>query len=250
MNDFNHRLDLLRERYSASLPSKREALVKAWRAVQADPADAAHFNQLQTLVHRLAGSATAYGYEELGELAGVVNALLKDSRLMPDMREVSATVGPAVTRLLKAMAAALPHARAQRERVAGTEQMPLRVILSEDDDEQAGVIEQALLAAGCEVTLAARSDLLWERITAWPCDAVVVDYWLEGETALDIVRIIRAESSFNAVALICLTVETHAELLRDVLKNGCDAVVAKSESSAHLIEVVRTQVAARRAKPM
>lgn len=248
MTDFNHRLDLLRERYSASLPSKREALVQAWKAVQADPADAAHFNQLQTLVHRLAGSAAAYGYEELGELAGVVNALLKDSRLMPDLREASASVGPAVTRLFKTMAAAVPPARAQRERATGPGPIPLRVILSEDDEEQAGVIEQALLAAGCEVALAARSDLLWERITAWPCDAVVVDYWLEGETALDIVRVIRAESSFDAIALICLTVETHAGLLRGVLENGCDAVVAKSESSAHLIDVLRTQVAARRAK--
>ena len=61
MTDSSERFEFLRARYTRSLASKHAALVDAWRAF-AGGADEKNASALQTLVHRLAGSAPAYGY--------------------------------------------------------------------------------------------------------------------------------------------------------------------------------------------
>lgn len=77
MTDSSPRFALLRARYARSLASKHVALVQAWRAFASD-ADAATARELQGLVHRLAGSAPAYGYAALGARASAVDRELMD----------------------------------------------------------------------------------------------------------------------------------------------------------------------------
>lgn len=72
MTDLSPRFEELRVRYAQSLPSKHASLSQAWRAFEAMP-DAANGRELQMMVHRLAGSAPAYGYPVLGELASVID---------------------------------------------------------------------------------------------------------------------------------------------------------------------------------
>ncbi|MET0226626.1 MAG: Hpt domain-containing protein, partial [Dokdonella sp.] len=76
MSESNQRFDDLHARYAASLARKLEVLDAAWRVFEADPHDAAHRRELETHVHRLAGSAFAYGYEHLGECARTADQLL------------------------------------------------------------------------------------------------------------------------------------------------------------------------------
>ena len=75
MTDSSQRFAQLRTRYAASLPMKRAALADAWRALRAIPGECAVI-ELQALVHRLAGSAPAYGYPALGSQATAVDGLL------------------------------------------------------------------------------------------------------------------------------------------------------------------------------
>ena len=72
MMDSSERFELLRVRYAQSLPSKYAALSGAWHAFEA-ARDEASGRELQTMVHRLAGSAPAYGYALLGELASAID---------------------------------------------------------------------------------------------------------------------------------------------------------------------------------
>ena len=72
MTDSSLRFEQLRVRYAQSLPSKHSALGDAWRAFEADP-DATNGRELQMMVHRLAGSAPAYGYPVLGQLASSID---------------------------------------------------------------------------------------------------------------------------------------------------------------------------------
>ena len=75
MADSSPRFAELHARYAASLPAKRRALDAAWQAFASAP-DEGTFRELQLAVHRLAGSARAYGYVSLGARAQAADALL------------------------------------------------------------------------------------------------------------------------------------------------------------------------------
>ncbi|MBA8887584.1 chemotaxis protein histidine kinase CheA [Dokdonella fugitiva] len=83
MDDTDHRLELLRRRYAHSFPAKRAALADAWLAFVAMPDDPARARELSMLVHRLCGSAAAYGYTRLGECACAADRLVGDELAAP-----------------------------------------------------------------------------------------------------------------------------------------------------------------------
>jgi HPt (histidine-containing phosphotransfer) domain-containing protein len=68
MTESRQRSALLHARYAQSFASKHAKLAAAWRAF-AEAAGAANRDELRQQVHRLAGSAPAYGYAGLGSLA-------------------------------------------------------------------------------------------------------------------------------------------------------------------------------------
>ena len=65
-------LDALRERYGAELPGKVEAIAAAAAALQAPGADAAKLEQFYQLIHKLAGSAAIYGFDEIERAAAAL----------------------------------------------------------------------------------------------------------------------------------------------------------------------------------
>lgn len=79
----DQRFERLRQRYAQSLPAKQRDLVRAWQAfVDAPQRDAAR-QELQSQVHRLCGSAPAYGYERLGTRARVTEHMLSAWAALP-----------------------------------------------------------------------------------------------------------------------------------------------------------------------
>jgi HPt (histidine-containing phosphotransfer) domain-containing protein len=77
MNEASQRFARLRRRYERSLPEKRTVLARAWQALRAAP-DEHRAAILQSIAHRLAGSAPPYGYETLGSAARSLDAMLDD----------------------------------------------------------------------------------------------------------------------------------------------------------------------------
>lgn len=115
------KLDELRLRYWRSLPLKAQDIAAQWERVRQAPGDRAGMAALHQHVHRLTGSAPAYGFEAVGALARPI-----DQRLSEWMRDDGLTVpatpaefaavlaGPIaalVDALLAAAAAELPPAQ-------------------------------------------------------------------------------------------------------------------------------------------
>jgi HPt (histidine-containing phosphotransfer) domain-containing protein len=75
MTDSRQRSAALHARYAQSFAVKRSALAAAWRTFVETP-DETTARELHALAHRLAGSAPAYGYASLGDLARTIDAQL------------------------------------------------------------------------------------------------------------------------------------------------------------------------------
>ena len=110
MIDAESQLQALHARYQSSLPSKRSDLELAWRSLGADSSNPAHLESLTRLVHRLAGSAPSYGFQEIGEIAGKADDLLGRSRQLNENEscvaarsELLAQLTPLITLLLQAL---------------------------------------------------------------------------------------------------------------------------------------------------
>ncbi len=70
----------LQTRYAASLPQKHAELSRAWAELQTQPDDIALGEELNSRLHRLSGSAGAYGYLRLGDVAQRLDERLRDWR--------------------------------------------------------------------------------------------------------------------------------------------------------------------------
>jgi len=237
-SDFELRLQLLRERYANSLGRKRAALALAWQAFAADPRDTALRRELSMQLHRLCGSAGAYGYADIGECACAADRLIGEHGGIvgfdaEQLRRCDSEVGAVLAALDRAAAEAAhvqPHAA-------------LRVLLVEDDPAQAALTEAWLQSRGASVRVETHADALGQRLEEWPCDAIVLDHWLRGETAVEVVTALRRTPRHARIALVCFSVERNAQVRRALLQAGCDAVVAKDEGHEALWSAIRDGVA-------
>lgn len=230
------RFDRLRQRYAASLTRKRQDLDAAWRRLQADPHDARACADLQDQVHRLAGSAPAYGYEAIGLLAREADRLLtawrEPATPRPDGDPMPvATIASPMRVLLATL----------READVGTPR--LRVVLVDDDPTFARLCADELEAEGCGVRVETDAHELPQVLAGEPCHAVVLDYWLRGETAAEIAASLRRDGRFATLALVCYTAEADERVVRSALEAGCDAALHKCDGPQRLFETVRACVA-------
>jgi HPt (histidine-containing phosphotransfer) domain-containing protein len=59
----------LQRMYREVLPEKRDALQREWNAILAGAPPQAHADALRRQLHQLSGSAGAYGFDAMGEMA-------------------------------------------------------------------------------------------------------------------------------------------------------------------------------------
>jgi CheY-like chemotaxis protein len=237
-NESGKSFEVLRARYAASLASKRRALALARDAFDANPADASSRRELTLQLHRLAGSAMAYGYEDLGARARGADELLRNGRTPAASNPAHAgTLGCAIHAVLDELDRATIRASA---RVG--ESAPLNIVLVEDDPAQAMLTAAELRAQGCVIRLASDADALRKLLMAWPCHAIVLDYWLRGESADEIASALRRDPRFASIALVCYSQERDQHIQRSALAAGCDAAIGKHEGSARLLAAVRACV--------
>jgi CheY-like chemotaxis protein len=242
MTDTDHRLELLHQRYANSLRAKGAALADAWRMFAADPADAACARELSMQVHRLCGSAAAYGYRRLGECACAADRLIADELALPEQAGGDALVRRFATSVQDVLGELAAASTSGRSASIAARARDLHVVLVEDDPAQASLTAAELEARGCSVRVESNADRLWETLAQRPCDAVVLDYWLRAETAAEIALSLRREPQFARIALICYSVERDPQILRAVGEAGCDAVVAKDDGVERLLESMRVSI--------
>lgn len=88
--DRDERFERLRTQYTQSLPAKREALAAAWHAFAARPDDAGLRHELAMQLHRLSGSAGAYGHASIGACARTADQLIGDAAIGDVQRQLPA----------------------------------------------------------------------------------------------------------------------------------------------------------------
>lgn len=81
MGGINIQFSALQDRYRNAMPEKRAALEQVWCRMRANPEDSEGLQQFFSLVHRLAGSASSYGFEQLGDVALSVHDTLDRHRV-------------------------------------------------------------------------------------------------------------------------------------------------------------------------
>lgn len=244
MDESRQRFELLRARYAASLAHKHETLAQAWHHFRAQPQEDAARRELQQQIHRLCGSAPAYGYERLGESARVADKLMRDWEMTaPSLRDAPGDLSVRLSAPLQTVLDDLDEASAQADVPQSVAESRLRVLLVEDDPGQAMLNAVQLETLGCVVRRESSADGLWETLLMWPCHAVVLDYWLRGETADEVAAMLRREPRFQSIALVCFTAERDAHVLRAAIDAGCDAALRKDEGTRRLYDVLRECVA-------
>jgi hypothetical protein len=110
------RLAELRTRYERSLPDKRASVERAWHAFLASP-DERGALALQSIAHRLAGSASPYGFDEIGSAAqaldGTISAWLKRaSSERESARSLTTHLAAPANALIDGLAHAIERVRA------------------------------------------------------------------------------------------------------------------------------------------
>lgn len=100
--EFQAQIEALRLHFVGDLPVRRAALVAAWAECE-DAGDEAPWQRLRDVAHKLAGSASSFGLEALGDVARQLDKLL--SGRTPCRERAAATT--AVAALVKALDAAI-----------------------------------------------------------------------------------------------------------------------------------------------
>jgi hypothetical protein len=116
MNDAAQRFAELRTRYERSLPEKHATVERAWHAFLASP-DERGALALQSIAHRLAGSASPYGYDAVGVAAQSLDAMISEwlkpsANERESARSFATHLATPATALLDGLAQAIETARA------------------------------------------------------------------------------------------------------------------------------------------
>lgn len=106
------KLEELRLRYLNSLAQKAQDLSRQWQRLSANAQERSLLAELHQQVHRLAGSAPAYGFDEIGALARPVDVRLAEWLRSDDPGRDSAE---ALTAQLEAPVASLIRALQQAQ---------------------------------------------------------------------------------------------------------------------------------------
>jgi HPt (histidine-containing phosphotransfer) domain-containing protein len=112
MTEVDSRLAELGARYRASLPIKRASVELAWQSLCAKASDPVRLDSLQRVVHRIAGSAASYGYDEIGSLAALADEGLDSLRERGQINRNATSVNAALSALspiFKRLIDALAH---------------------------------------------------------------------------------------------------------------------------------------------
>lgn len=239
--------EALRQRYRMSLGDKQSELALSWERWLGTPDSPKAKSDFHERVHKLAGSAQAYGYVDLGREAVRVDELLSrwDSEvtsLRAPLKELLGDIAARVEALLHVLSRASREAVPAMERGAGkpVTASSIFVLLVEDDPQQALYWREALTAEGLRVRSVDNTDAMDAQLVIEPPDVLLVDFWLPGQTGADLARHLRSTGDFARIPRVCLTAD-QGQLPRQVaMDSGFAAVLRKTVSPADLAQVLLT----------
>lgn len=253
MSDGRNERDSLARRYRASLADKARDLSRAWDRWLVEPDDAASRGAIRLIAHRLAGSAEAYGYPDVGRHALAVDeALTEWESAGPELRAPVALLRDGLERPLGLLLRAL--ARAVREpdgipdpTAAGLGAGPV-VLYVDDDPDQGAWWRDVLTAEGLRVRVVEEASAVAEAVVIERPDVLLVDYWLGEESSAELVRALRSRESAAGLPIVCFTVDDGPAARNAAMSAGFTAVVRKSVRPGDLARLLREVAGGGRAR--
>src|SRR5579871_5115276 len=124
---------------------------------------------------------------------------------------------------------------------------PYRILLCDDDPDEALFLETAFVKAGFQVDLEwfNRCSTLLEHlpVRAVVPDLIFVDIGMPGENGLVCLAEIRQFATYKHVPVIMYTTSTMSRDIEVAFKNGASLYLPKTSSEAELIEIVKYVIA-------
>ena len=111
------------------------------------------------------------------------------------------------------------------------------VLVAEDDERQAEVLRQYLLAGGHEVAVVHDGRAALEQVRRRPPDLLILDVMMPGMDGLEVCRTLRRDSD---LLILMLTARTTEDDLLTGLDVGADDYLTKPYSPRELVARVRT----------
>jgi CheY-like chemotaxis protein len=239
-------------RYRESLPDKLNELALSWEAWLAAPEGNAARDQLHLLVHRLAGAAPAYGYNDLGREAQRIDGMLQSwmsevPQLRVSLPELCRQLAAPMEALLRTLGRAAREVTANMPEGEGAppRERVLFVLFLEDDKEQAHIWRDALTREGLRVRIADSLPAFEAEIILETPDVLLIDFWLDGHTAGDVARELSGMPEFCDIPKVCLTADDGMLPRQVAMDAGFTAVLRKTVTPADLARVLRQSVATR-----
>lgn len=151
---------------------------------------------------------------------------------------------------------ARPHDSASPAPIAGPPDEPAelvgrrgersyRLLLVEDDAENAGTLAELLEINGFDVRIAADGPAALEAVKTHPTDAIVLDVLLPGMNGFEVCRQLRADPANAGLVIIMLTGLDDIPSKLEGLDTGADDYLVKPVMSRELMARIRRRLEAR-----
>lgn len=110
-----------------------------------------------------------------------------------------------------------------------------RVLVAEDDDLIAELIEYKLRLDGCQVRVVADGGEAWDRIREDKPDLIILDGMLPGLDGLEVLRRVRGDSTVKDTPIVMLTARRLEQDIVGALKLGASDYLVKPFMPEELI---------------
>lgn len=242
-------------RYRASLAERLSELALAWEEWLAGPDEDARKKHYHQLVHRLAGAASAYGFDDVGREAQHVDSLIDAwdadvPTLRSPLGDFCRELGSAAETLLRVLGRAARDAQrgpATNGASRGDERV-IFVLFLEDRADRALTWREALTREGLRVRVIESAQALEAELVMEQPDVILLDYRYEGTPIAEVARNLRDKPEFAHIPKVCL-IGDPAEMPRQTAMDaGFAAVLRDAVSARDLAQVLRQAVANIRAR--
>ncbi len=130
----------------------------------------------------------------------------------------------------------------------GSPQLPValplpRIVVAEDEDVLAALIEAKLTRAGYRVILTKDGQAAWHAILAQRPDLVVLDWMMPGIDGLHLLGLIRDNPAVSATPVLMLTAVAQKSEVLTALEVGASDYVIKPFQPQHLLARIRRLLA-------
>lgn len=118
----------------------------------------------------------------------------------------------------------------------------IHVMVAEDDELNAKLLQMLLNKIGCEVTLTSNGIELLQQIEKKVPDMIIMDYHMQGLNGIQALQQIRTTPLYAHIPVIVATGDVYAESQKNLLNAGANAVIEKPVRHSDLLAIMNKHI--------